>query len=169
VILKPLIGILQRGSAEISHILLSISGTPVYRESFQFHMPTHLPTADGTNILKIEVAPECSGIRSFLSMLILTILGGNLLLKTTWRRLALVLAAIPIMIFKNAVRIATLTLLSIHVDPGIIESRLHQEGGIPFFLLALLLTYPILKVLMKTERTEVNGQRQQSMLREANL
>jgi exosortase/archaeosortase family protein len=73
------------------------------------------------------------------------------------------------MIFKNAVRIVTLTLLSIHVDPAIIESRLHREGGIPFFLLALLLTYPILKVLMKTERTDARDAGGQSMLREANL
>jgi exosortase len=168
-ILKPLISVLHRGSAEISYILLSISGTPVYREAFTFHMPTHMPTLDGSKILSIEVAPECSGIRSFLSMLILTILAGHMLLKTTWRRLALVLVAIPIMIFKNAVRIATLTLLSIHVDPAIIASRLHREGGIPFFLLALLLTYPILKALMRSERTAVNDAGEQSMLREANL
>jgi exosortase len=158
-ILDPLISFLQRGSAEITMILLRLSGTPVYREGFFFYMPR----------LSIEVAPECSGIRSFLSMLILTLLAGHMLLKTTWRRLALVLVAIPIMIFKNAVRIVTLTLLSIHVDPAIIESRLHREGGIPFFLLALLLTYPILKVLMRTEKTEASGAGEQSMLREANL
>jgi exosortase len=158
-ILKPLISFLQRGSAEITHFLLKLSGTPVYREGFFFHMPR----------LSIEVAKECSGIRSFLSMLILTVLGGHLLLRTTWRRVALVLVAIPIMLFKNAVRIVTLTLLSIHVDPAIIESRLHREGGIPFFLLALLFTYPILKVLMETERREVRDTDGQSMLREANL
>lgn len=168
-ILKPLISILQRGSAEISLVLLRWSGTPVFREDFIFQMPTHITTPKGLNFLSIEVAPECSGIRSFLSMLILTILAGHLLLKTAWRRVALVLVAVPIMIFKNAVRIVTLTLLSIHVDPAIIESRLHQEGGIPFFLLALLLTYPILKVLMKTERTAAKDAGGQSMLREANL
>jgi exosortase len=143
------------------------SGTPVYREGFVFHMPH----------LSIEVAPECSGIRSCLSMLILTIIAGHMLLKTTWRRIALVLIAIPIMIFKNSIRIATLTLLSIHIDPAIIESRLHREGGIPFFLLALLITYPVLKALMKTEKTEkalsAKPRRMtragKSMLREANL
>ena len=158
-ILKPLISLLQRGSAEITLILLRISGTPVYREEFVFHMPR----------LSIEIAPECSGIRSFLSMVILTTFGGYLLLQTTWRRVALVLVAIPIMIFKNAVRITTLTLLSIHVDPGIIESRLHREGGIPFFLLALLLTYPVLKFLMKTEQAGRQERGQPSILREANL
>lgn len=168
-ILKPLISLLQRGSAEISLMLLRLTGTPVYREGFIFQMPTHMPGADGSNFLRIEVAAECSGIRSFLSMVILTVLAGHMLLTTTWRRLALVFVAIPIMIFKNAVRIVTLTLLSIHVNPGIIESRLHREGGIPFFLLALLLTYPILKALMRRERAEAKDAGEQSMLREANL
>jgi exosortase len=145
--LTPLVAVLQRGSAEISHILLILSGTPVYREDFVFNMAG----------LSINIAPECSGIRSFLSMVILTVLAGHLLLQTTWRRIALVLVAIPIMIFKNALRIVTLTLLSIHVDPRIIESRLHREGGIPFFLLALLLTYPVLRLLMKTEKAETEN------------
>src|SRR5262249_11775310 len=114
VVLNPLITLLQRGSAEITLILLKLSGTPVFRDGFFFLMPR-----PGNNILTIEVARECSGIRSCVSMLILTILAGHLLLKTTWRRLALVVVAIPIMIFKNGVRIVTLTLLSIHVDPAI--------------------------------------------------
>jgi len=158
-VLNQLISFLQRWSAEISLALLRLSGTPVFREGFVFHMPR----------LSIEVAPECSGIRSCLSMLILTVLGGHLLLTTTWRRLALVVVAIPIMIFKNAIRIVTLTLLSLHVDPGIIESRLHREGGIPFFLVALLLTYPILKILMRTEKAESKNSGGQTTLREANL
>ena len=158
--LEPLTALLQRGSAEISLVLLRLSGTPVFREEFYFHMPG----------LSIHIAPECSGIRSFLSMAILTTLAGHLLLRTTWRRIALVLVAIPIMIFKNALRIVTLSLLSIYVDPGIIKSRLHQEGGIPFFLLALLLTYPVLRILMKTEKgRDGDGDAgQQSILREAN-
>jgi exosortase len=165
VILNPLITLLQRGSAEITLILLRLSGTLVYREGFFFFMPG----------FSIEVAKECSGIRSCLSMLILTILAGHILLETTWRRLVLIVVAIPIMIFKNAVRIVTLTLLSMHVDPAILQSRLHREGGIPFFLLALLLTYPILKLLMKAERREKLERIEkddaggQSMLREANL
>lgn len=161
-VLDQLIAVLQRGSAEITHVLLRLTGTPVYREGFIFKMPG----------LPINIAPECSGIRSCLAMLILTIFGGHLLLEATWRRIVLVLVAIPIMIFKNAVRITTLSLLSIHVDPAIIQSRLHREGGIPFFLLALLLTYPILKILMKTEKAEKTDKKdtgKQSILREANL
>jgi exosortase len=147
-ILDPMISFLRRGSAEIAYILIKLPGTLIYREGFIFKM----------NGLSIDIAPECSGIRSCLSMLILTLLAGQLLLKTQWRRVALVLIAIPIMIFKNAVRIATLTLLSLHVDPRIIESKLHREGGIPFFILALILIYPILTMLMKSEPTESAGE-----------
>ena len=62
-ILNTLITLLQRGSAEITLILLRLSGTLVYREGFLFIMPG----------LSIVVAPECSGIRSCLSVFILTI------------------------------------------------------------------------------------------------
>jgi exosortase/archaeosortase family protein len=74
-----------------------------------------------------------------------------MLLDSWWRRVVLVLVALPVMLFKNAVRIVTLSLLSIHVNPGIIESRLHREGGIPFFVVALVLIYPVLKMLIRSE------------------
>jgi exosortase len=146
-ILDPSVEFLRRGSADIAYGLLKLSGTPIFREGFVFALPK----------MTIEVAPECSGIRSCIGMLILSIIGGYSLLETQWNRIVLVLVAIPIMIFKNAVRIATLTLLAVHVDPRIIESRLHREGGIPFFLVALLLIYPFLVMLMKSERRKAKG------------
>jgi exosortase len=144
-VLDGTIAVLQRGSAEVALVLLKMTGTPVYREGFVLAMPN----------LVVEVAPECSGIRSGISMLILNLLAGNLLLNSWWRRAALVIAAIPIQIFKNAVRIDTISLLTIHVDPGIIDGRLHHDGGIVFFLLGLALVYPILLMLIKSEGKKV--------------
>jgi len=145
VILDPLVALLRRGSADISYLLLKMSGTPVYREGFVFAMPR----------LRIEVADECSGIRSCISMLILTVLGGNMLLESWWRRILLVVIALPVMLFKNALRIMTLSLLSIHVNPGFMEGRLHTEGGIPFFLVALVLLYPVTMMLIRSERRKL--------------
>jgi exosortase len=142
VILDPLTEMLRRGSAEMSYVLLRLSGTPVFRQNYIFAMPR----------LTIDIAPECSGIRSFISMLILSIVAANVLLESWWRRILLIAVAIPVMLFKNALRIATLSLLTIHVDPGIIESRLHREGGIPFFVVALVLIYPVLVMLLRSER-----------------
>lgn len=159
VILDPLITVLQRGSAEVAYILIKLPGTLIYREVVEGPPLAILFTMSGpAGVLPINVAPECSGIRSFISMLILALVGGQLLLKTQWKRMALVAIAIPIMIFKNGVRIATLSLLGIHVDPSIVESRLHQEGGIPFFILGLVLIYPILKILMRSETKESAGE-----------
>jgi exosortase len=141
-LLDRTIAVLQHASAETAFTILKLTGTPVFREGYVFAMPN----------LVIEVAPECSGIRSGISMFILNLVAGQLLLQSPWKRAVLVIAAIPIQIVKNAVRIDTLSLLTIHVDPGIIEGRLHHEGGIVFFMLGLLLVYPILVTLMKSER-----------------
>jgi exosortase/archaeosortase family protein len=61
------------------------------------------------------------------------------------------------MIVKNGIRIATLTLLSIHVDPGFLSGRLHHQGGFVFFFLGLALLGPVLWFL--TERETVKPQR----------
>ena len=52
--------------------------------------------------------------------------------------------------FKNAVRIVTLSLLTIHVDPGYIRGQLHHEGGIVFFGISLVLLTPVLLLLMRS-------------------
>jgi exosortase len=133
--------VLQHASAEVSYVLLKMTGTPIYKENVTFFLPD----------MAVVVAPQCSGIRSGISMLILCALGGNVLLDTWPRRVALVLAAIPILIFKNALRISTLSFLAVNVDQRILTSRLHQEGGIPFFVVGLLLMYPILRLLTQSE------------------
>ena len=146
-ILNTTITILQRGSAEMAFVILKLSGTPVLRESaYVIRMPD----------LVIQVAPECSGIRSGISLLMSGLLAGHLFLRSTWRRVVLVIAAIPVLLFKNALRIATLAFLAVHVDHRILTSQLHREGGIPFFVLGLLLLYPVLVILIKSENKK-NG------------
>jgi exosortase len=149
-ILSPTITILRRGSAEMAYVILKLSGTPVLRESaYVIRLPN----------LVIEVAEECSGIRSGISLLMSSLLAGHLFLRSMWRRGVLVIAAIPVLLFKNALRIATLAFLAVHVDHRILTSQLHREGGIPFFVLGLLLLYPVLVVLIKSENKQ-NGSTQ---------
>jgi exosortase/archaeosortase family protein len=64
----------------------------------------------------IEVAKECSGIRSSLAMIITSVVAGYPILPPPgWRRIVLCLAVVPIPMFKNAIRISTITLLAIYV------------------------------------------------------
>jgi exosortase len=138
------IRVLQLGSAEFVGVLFPLTGVPVLREGTVFQLPG----------IAIEVAPQCSGIRSSMALVITCVLAGHMFLTTTWKKLVLVLAVIPITMFKNGIRIVTLSLLGVYVDRGFLESSLHRDGGILFFILALLLMSPILFVLRKSERTK---------------
>jgi exosortase/archaeosortase family protein len=101
----------------------------------------------------IEVAKECSGIRSTLALLITSIMAGYLFLESGWNRIILVLSIFPLTILKNAFRIITLSLLAVYMDKSwLTGSFLHQSGGIFFFLLALAILFPVFLLLRKTEK-----------------
>jgi exosortase len=141
--LNPIIYFLQKGSADIAEMIFDLTGVPAMREGFVFHL-AHV---------NIEVASECSGIRSSLALLILALIVGHLFLRTFWRQAVFVIAGILVMIIKNGVRIATLTILAQYVDPSFLYGRLHHDGGVVFFLLGLLLLLPILWSLQRAEKS----------------
>jgi exosortase len=135
---------LQHGSAEVSYVAFQLLGVPVLRSEFVFALPG----------LTIEVARECSGIRSSLALLIMSLLIGHVVLGSVWKQAILTLATVPLVIVKNGIRIVTLSLLSIYVDPSFLTGSLHRQGGIVFFLIALVLLVPILWLLQTSERTD---------------
>lgn len=140
-LLDRVIVLLQEGSAAIAEVLFHWSTVPVFRQGFIFSLPG----------LTIEVAKECSGIRSSLALVITAMLASYLFLRTIWKRAVLVAFALPLAVIKNGVRIVVLSLLSIRVNPHFMKGPLHQEGGILFFVLALVLFAPVLLWLERSE------------------
>jgi exosortase len=132
---------LQVASAEVSYAVFLLAGVPIFRTGFVFELPG----------VSIEVARECSGIRSSLALLITSLLAGHLFLRSSWTKAVLTLATLPLLVVKNGIRIVSLTLLSIYVDPGFLTGRLHRSGGIVFFLIALIILAPVLRLLQKSE------------------
>ena len=59
-----------------------------------------------------------------------------------WNQLLSVACRLLMMVLKNGIRIATLTLLAMYVDPSFLTGRLHREGGVVFFRMSLLLLLP---------------------------
>jgi exosortase len=141
-LMDRLIYFLQSGSTEFANLLLLTSGVPFFRDGFFFHLSN----------MSVEVAKQCSGIRSGLALFITALLAGHLFLKTGRNKIILAICALPITMFKNGIRVVTLSLLGNYVNPIILESSLHREGGIPFFIVALLLLAPILYFLRKKEQ-----------------
>ena len=84
-------------------------------------------------------------------LLITCLLAAHLFLRTYWKLALFVALAFPLAIVKNGIRITTLTLLSIYVDPGFLSGSLHRDGGVVFFLLALALLAPILLLMQGAE------------------
>jgi exosortase C (VPDSG-CTERM-specific) len=121
-------------SAEVANLLFHLSGTPFLRAGLLFQLPN----------ITLEVAQECSGIRSSWVLFMTGILAANLFLKTRWRRFALVAFVIPLAILRNGFRILVIGLLCVNVGPQMIHSLIHRRGGPVFFVLALI---PFLLVL----------------------
>jgi len=132
---------LKSGSAEAVSGLFTLTGMPFHREGFVFALPQFV----------IEIADNCSGIRSSIALLLTAALAAHLFLSTRWRQALLLIAILPIAIVKNAIRIVGLSLLAVHVDRGFLHGQLHNEGGIVFFLLALAILTPLLTILRNSE------------------
>ena len=146
-IMDSIITFLQVGSTELSNLLFMASGVPFVRDGFVFQLSD----------ISVEVARQCSGIRSSMAIFIVSVLAGHMFLKSLWKQIFLVICAVLIAMFKNSIRILTLSLLGNYVDPVILTSSLHREGGTPFFILALLLLAPILFLLRRSEKFTENG------------
>ena len=143
--LSKIIYFLQAGSSDMVEVFFRIAGVPYLRQGFIFELPG----------VAIRVAEECSGIRSSLALLITTVLASHFFLRTNWKRMLLCAVVVPIVIFKNGLRIATLSILAIYVNPGFLYGRLHHQGGFVFFVIALLPMALVLRLLQKGENPSV--------------
>jgi len=84
------------------------------------------------------VGQACSGIHSSWVLFITSLLASHLLLRTRWRRIALVAFVIPLGIVRNGFRILVIGLLCVHVGPHMVDSIIHRRGGPLFFALSLV-------------------------------
>ena len=134
---------LQSGSAGVAELLFNLSGAPVLRQGFYFYLPD----------VSIEVAQECSGIRSSIALLILALLVAHFAFRPFWKKAVFVLAGLAMMLIKNGVRIATLTLLANYVNRDFLYGKLHHQGGIVFFVIGLALLLPVYWLLRRGETT----------------
>jgi exosortase len=132
---------LQHGSAATSFQILRLMDIPVFRDGMTFMLPG----------LSIRVAPECSGIHSWLAFVIVAILAARVCLRSHWRVLALIVSTVPIAIFKNAVRIVTISSLSAYVDRTIIDGPLHHKGGPVFVVVDLAIFVPLLIAFQRSQ------------------
>jgi len=140
-VLNWITGFLQNQSAVATSILFRCARVPVTRDGVMLSIPG----------LDIEVASECSSIRSSMMLIITTMVLAHLFLRSWWRKALLIVVAIPLSVAKNALRIFTIAELGTRVDPGFLDGRLHRQGGIVFWGLAVAVVVVLLWGLSRSE------------------
>ncbi len=132
----------QHASADAAALLFGVTGSTVFRDGLIFQLPG----------ITIQVAEECSGIRSSYVLFMTSLLAGYLFLRSPWRRTALALFVIPLAIVRNGFRVFTIGWLCVHVSPAMIDSPVHHRGGPLFFVLSLVPFFLVLLWLRRRER-----------------
>lgn len=132
---------LQILASQLGEMLITLMGIPVLRAGNTLQLPSQT----------LDIAEACSGIRSLLSLMFLSLVFAYFMDKKVWMRWALLAATIPIAIGANGIRVALTGLLS-EIDTKLAGGMYHEtEGYIVFIvaLAALFLTHRLLNLAAK--------------------
>ncbi len=143
-LLPKIVYCLQQGSSDVAAAILTGMGVPFFRDGFAFQLPG----------IAIEVAKECSGIRSSTALLITVVLAAQLFLRANWRKLVFCILIFPVAILKNGLRIASLSALSVYVSRVFLFGWPHHSGGFLFFFFGLAILWAALRLLQLGDSVE---------------
>ena len=120
---------LQFKASELGAGLLEWRNVPVQLAGNVIQLPGH----------RLFVTEACSGLRSLTALLSLALLMGGIWLQRPALRVALVLAAIPIAVMINGVRVFLTGFLVYFVDPKLGEGFMHITEGWLLFVVSFAL------------------------------
>lgn len=145
-LLNAIVAMLQQGSAWAAHGLFAAFGVPVAQDGVLLNIPG----------LTLQVAQECSSIRSSSMLLVTTMVLAQLLLRSPWRKALVISLAVPLSVAKNGLRIFTIGMLTTRVNPGYLTGKFHRQGGIVFFAIGLMSVFALLWVLRRSEDLQIS-------------
>lgn len=122
---------LQLFASSCASAMLSLVNVPVLRDGNVIQLAS----------MQLEVAEACSGIRSLMSLFAVAVIFGFFFETTTWKRVVLALASIPIAVLANAIRIFGTGLCVQFWSPEKAVGFFHEFSGWLIFLVSLLCLY----------------------------
>lgn len=135
---------LQLVATKMSAGLIQFCSIPVYREgNMLYFMQTQL-----------EVAEACSGIRSIMSLTMLSFIFAYMSEGNRWRQAVLILSAIPIALLANILRVSGTGVLAHFFGDRVARGFLHEFSGLAVFMFGLLLLFLVYSVLRAGMRDE---------------
>lgn len=142
--LAHVIAFLQQGTATVAREMFAVIGVPVRQSGTLLTVPG----------LSAEVAEECSSIRSSMILVLVATVMACLMLRSYWSRTLVILLSVPLAVAKNALRVFTLVGLGAYVDPAVLNSPLHHQGGILFLAIALVMLFIVVRLALRLEVQE---------------
>jgi len=121
---------------------LKLAGVVVMREGNIILLPT----------TTLEVADACSGVRSLISLLALAVAYSFFIRLTPLKRCLLILAAIPIAVCANAVRVIGTGFLAQYWGARAAEGFFHEFAGMAVFVVAIALLVSLGALLSERDR-----------------
>ncbi len=128
---------LQLKVSQFSETFIAMFGVPILREGNVMNTPGK----------SFEVVEACSGMRSMITLLTLSLIMGYFMLKRKVSKIVLLLTSIPIAIIVNIIRVSTMILLYHFFRLDLSEGFLHTLTGLLVFAFALLMLLFVHKVL----------------------
>jgi exosortase A len=133
---------LQLKVSEVSAAIITLFDIPVFRAGNVISIPTK----------SFEVVEACSGLRSVITLLTLSVVMGYFMLTRVSSKLLLVAASIPIAIFVNLIRVVAIVLLFHFFGLDLYKGTLHTITGLLIFLIALATLFMLQRILEQWEQ-----------------
>jgi exosortase len=133
---------MQLFASKVAARSLDLIGIPVLREGNIIQLAN----------TSLEVAEACSGIRSLISLLALSVVFAYFSQNTTWKRIVLVLSTFPIAIIANAARVTGTGILAHHYGDQVAQGFFHGFSGWILFVVAFACLFVFGSILSKLKK-----------------
>ena len=114
-------------SSQLAEGMLHMLAIPVFREGNIIDL----------GHFQLQVVDACSGLRYLFPSLLISLLLGHFTLRNNLFKVLLALAAIPVAVLSNAVRIAFTGVMSKYVSPELAEGFFHDFSGFMVYALSI--------------------------------
>ena len=133
---------MQLFASKVAASTLYLIGIPVLREGNVMLLAN----------TSLEVAEACSGIRSLISLLALSVVFAYISQKATWKRVLLVLSTFPIAIIANAARVSGTGILAHYYGDKVAQGFFHGFSGWILFVVAFVCLFGVGALLSRVKK-----------------
>lgn len=134
-------------ATKMAVIFIQYLGIAVLRKGNVLYLPSST----------LEVVDACSGVRSLISLLALSILIGFVAVSEIWKKWLLIFSAIPIAIVSNVIRLILTAVFEEKYGIRMTEGLNHTLSGIFVFLIGLVLFYALFWIISHIHKKNENS------------